>query len=203
MPIGNIKLATHSCFWLAILFCWPASSNGYINATGEYKYIDKDNENIKYSITPARRALLNTIRFAEGTWNNGSEVGYRTLYGGDIFVDMSKHPNKIVVKGYSSAAAGAYQFIPSTWTELAAELKLEDFKPSSQDQAALHLVNKLGVLMEIEIIGLTKSTVGSLAKTWASFPNKSGQSEYGQPVKSIEEISHFYKMNLRELRLSL
>ena len=35
-----------------------------------------------YRITPERRALLNTIRFAEGTWTAGSPVGYRMLYGG-------------------------------------------------------------------------------------------------------------------------
>ena len=46
-----------------------------------------------YRMTPERRALLNTIRFAEGTWTNGR---------GD---------------GYSSAAAGAYQFLPATWNE--------------------------------------------------------------------------------------
>ena len=34
-----------------------------------------------YAITPERRALLNTIRFAEGTWKNGRDLGYRILYG--------------------------------------------------------------------------------------------------------------------------
>ena len=35
-----------------------------------------------FAITPERRALLNTIRYAEGTWANGDDVGYRILFGG-------------------------------------------------------------------------------------------------------------------------
>ena len=31
---------------------------------------------IPYVITPERRALLNTIRFAEGTWKGGFDVGW-------------------------------------------------------------------------------------------------------------------------------
>jgi muramidase (phage lysozyme) len=43
-----------------------------------------------YGITPERRALLNTIRFAEGTWIGGSQEGYQVLYGGDRFEDLSR-----------------------------------------------------------------------------------------------------------------
>ena len=38
-----------------------------------------------YRITPERRAALDTIRYAEGTWNGGSVSGYLTLYGGGRF----------------------------------------------------------------------------------------------------------------------
>jgi hypothetical protein len=38
-----------------------------------------------YLITPERRALLNTIRYAEGTWIGGSQEGYRMLFGGGRF----------------------------------------------------------------------------------------------------------------------
>ena len=36
---------------------------------------------IPYVITPERRAMLNTIRFAEGTWKGGLDVGYRVMFG--------------------------------------------------------------------------------------------------------------------------
>ena len=40
------------------------------------------NEGGRYELTPERRALLNTIRYAEGTWKDGEDKGYRIMYGG-------------------------------------------------------------------------------------------------------------------------
>ena len=153
-----------------------------------------------YTITPERRALLNTIRFAEGTWENGRDLGYRILYGGGQFEDLSRHPERVVVKRYSSAAAGAYQFLPTTWQEVAQRLELPSFAPEHQDQAALHLVKKRGALQEIDRNGLTKAAMNRLAPEWASFPTHAGQSAYGQPVKSHAELVAFYKTNLNRLR---
>ena len=153
-----------------------------------------------YRLTPERRALLNTIRYAEGTWTNGEDKGYRTLYGGGRFQDLSHHPEKVVVKRYSSAAAGAYQFLPTTWKGLAKELRLNSFEPKHQDQAALHLVKRRGALQEIDSRGLTKAAMAQLAPEWASFPTRSGRSAYGQPVKSHQELASFYARNLRQLR---
>ncbi|MEB3350715.1 MAG: hypothetical protein VKM01_00150, partial [Cyanobacteriota bacterium] len=72
-----------------------------------------------YAITPERQALLDTIRYAEGTWKNGSIEGYRVLYGGGLFASLERHPEITVRRRYTSAAAGAYQFLPSTWREAA------------------------------------------------------------------------------------
>ena len=151
-------------------------------------------------MTPERRALLNTIRYAEGTWTNGEDKGYRTLYGGGRFQDLSRHPEKVVVKRYSSAAAGAYQFLPTTWKGLAKELRLNSFEPKHQDQAALHLVKRRGALQEIDSRGLTTAAMAQLAPEWASFPTRSGRSAYGQPVKSHQELASFYARNLRQLK---
>ena len=153
-----------------------------------------------YTITPERRALLNTIRYAEGTWKDGRDLGYRTLYGGGLFQDLSRHPERVVVKRYSSAAAGAYQFLPSTWQETARKLKLPSFAPKHQDQAALHLVKKRGALQEVDRHGLTRAAMNRLAPEWASFPTHAGRSAYGQPVKSHAELLAFYRSNLSELR---
>ncbi len=164
--------------------------------------IDQNNdaEKLKYLITPERRALLNTIRYAEGTWKEGKDLGYRTMFGGGVFKDLSRHPDRVVVNLYSSAAAGAYQFIPTTWMVVAKELNLPNFQPQHQDQAALHLVNKRGALKEIDNIGLTRSAMARLAPEWASFPNLTGRSSYGQPVKSHTELAKFYTSNLRLLQ---
>jgi len=152
-----------------------------------------------YPITPERRALLNTIRYAEGTWKQGSE-GYRTLYGGGRFSSLARHPEVVVVKRYRSAAAGAYQFLPGTWREASRKLQLASFEPHSQDQAALYLVDRRGVLAQIDQRGLTREAMAVLAREWASFPTLRGSSAYGQPVKKADELARFYRSNLEELR---
>ena len=161
------------------------------------------NEGGRYELTPERRALLNTIRYAEGTWKDGKDKGYRIMYGGGQFQDLSRHPERVVVKRYTSAAAGAYQFLPKTWKGVAKELRLASFEPRHQDQAALHLVERRGALGDIDRQGLTKDAMAKLAPEWASFPNKAGRSAYGQPVKSHQELASFYSSNLRRLRNQL
>jgi len=149
-----------------------------------------------YAITPRRQALLNTIRYAEGTWKQGSREGYHTLYGGGRFASLARHPEIVVVKRYTSAAAGAYQFLPGTWREASRRLQLASFQPANQDQAALYLVDRRGVLEAIDRDGLTPNAMAVLAKEWASFPTLSGQSAYGQPVKAAAELERFYQANL-------
>ena len=161
------------------------------------------NEGGRYELTPERRALLNTIRYAEGTWKDGQDKGYRIMYGGGQFQDLSRHPERVIVKRYASAAAGAYQFLPKTWKGVAKELRLASFEPRHQDQAALHLVERRGALNEIDQQGLTKDAMAKLAPEWASFPTKAGRSAYGQPVKSHQELASFYSSNLRELKNQL
>ena len=154
-----------------------------------------------YAITPHRRALLNTIRYAEGTWKQGHE-GYRTLYGGGRFSSLAKHPEVVVVKRYTSAAAGAYQFVPGTWKEAANKLSLRSFKPHNQDQAALYLIDRRGVLDQVDRKGLTREVMAVLSKEWASFPSHNGLSAYGQPVKKATELANFYANNLKQLKRS-
>ena len=151
-----------------------------------------------YAITPERRALLNTIRFAEGTWKQGDE-GYRTLYGGGRFGSLARHPELVVMKRYTSAAAGAYQFLPGTWREASTKLQLESFEPRNQDQAALYLVDRRGMLEHIDRQGLTREAMAVLAKEWASFPNLAGNSAYGQPVKKAQDLQSFYRSSLERL----
>ena len=49
---------------------------------------------LPYIITPERRALLNTIRFAEGTWKNGLDIGCRVMFGGGLMGSMDRHPDE-------------------------------------------------------------------------------------------------------------
>lgn len=152
---------------------------------------------VSYALTPQRRALLDTIRYAEGTWNNGSADGYRTLFGGDLFEGLERHPEITVHRGYVSAAAGAYQFLPGTWEQTARQLGLKTFEPHNQDQAALHLVKRRGALQLFDQRGLSRDVLARLAPEWASLPTLQGHSHYGQPVKSYGELVSFYEQALR------
>ena len=162
--------------------------------------LPRNGDDIPYAVTPERRALLNTIRYAEGTWSDGEDKGYQVLYGGGLFQDLSRHPETVIVRRYTSAAAGAYQFLPKTWKGVARELDLDSFEPAQQDQAALHLIERRGALQEIDRHGLTSAAMARLAPEWASFPTWSGRSAYGQPVKSRRDLERFYTNNLNELR---
>jgi muramidase (phage lysozyme) len=154
-----------------------------------------------YELTPERRALLNTIRFAEGTWTENSRDGYRILFGGRMVSSLKKHPNQIQYSvSYASAAAGAYQFLPGTWDEAAKKLKLLDFEPNNQDQAALYLVERRNALSLADSGKITPTLIAKLAPEWASLPTYGGNSYYSQPVKRYEDLRRFYESNLAMLR---
>jgi lysozyme len=154
-----------------------------------------------FAITPERRALLNTIRYAEGTWKNGEEVGYRVLFGGSLFNSFHRHPDRVMVSPrYASAAAGAYQFMPGTWDLVTRSMGLVGFHPENQDQGALFLIQRRGALPLADRGELTPELAARLAPEWASFPTLAGRSYYGQPVKRYEELRAFYEQNLAQLR---
>jgi lysozyme len=157
-----------------------------------------------FAITPERRALLNTIRYAEGTWAQGSDLGYRILFGGSMVNSLDRHPNRVMrTARYASAAAGAYQFMPFTWALAARALGLAVFHPEAQDQAALFLVQRRGALTLADLGELTPQLVSKLAPEWASFPTLRGHSFYGQPVKRFADLKRFYDDNLAQLRSGL
>ncbi len=159
-----------------------------------------------FAITAERRALLNTIRYAEGTWANGHDVGYRIMFGGSLMPSLDRHPNRVNrTARYASAAAGAYQFMPPTWAMVSRALGFQlvgpdAFGPQVQDQAALFLVQRRGALPLADRGIFTPELAHRLAPEWASFPTLAGRSFYGQPVKRFNELRRFYEENLTQLR---
>jgi muramidase (phage lysozyme) len=137
------------------------------------------------------RGLQSAIGGAEG-------AGYNTMFGGGTFKSYNQHPNQVVNSGgYSSAAAGKYQFLPGTWNRLQQDLKLPDFSPGSQDTAMVAKVRErlmpVGGLAALSNAGtLTPGLQAQLAPEWASFPTASGRSYYGQPVKSANQIQQWF-----------
>ncbi len=156
-----------------------------------------------FAITPERRALLNTIRYAEGTWKNGEEIGYRILFGGSKFHSFDRHPDRVMYSTrYASAAAGAYQFMPFTWDLVSRSMGLVGFHPENQDQGALFLIQRRGALPLADRGELTPELAARLSPEWASFPTLAGRSYYGQPVKRFADLRAFYEQNLAQLRNS-
>jgi muramidase (phage lysozyme) len=157
----------------------------------------------RYAMTPERRALLNTIRFSEGTWARGEDIGYRIMFGGGLAPHLERHPDRVNYSGgYASAAAGAYQFMPFTWALATRALKLQGFGPHVQDQAALFLIQRRGALDLADQGQFTPHLAAKLAPEWASFPTLAGRSFYGQPVQRYDLLRRFYEENLAQLRAS-
>lgn len=143
--------------------------------------------------TPEGRALLSTIRHAEGTERGGPD-SYRVMFGGGLAPNLEHHPDK-VIRG--SSAAGAYQFLTPTWNSVANQLGLKKFGEEEQDIAALHLARNrlmpIGGLSTLQKKGFTQDVAAALSPEWASFPTHSGRSYYGQPVKSYDELKGVYE----------
>ena len=147
----------------------------------------------QFRSTPQAQGLLRMIRTGEGT---AGPQGYQTMFGGGTF-DVSKgwrHPDKVINSGgYSSAAAGAYQFLPGTWQRAQKALGLGSFDPSSQDLAALYLAKQRGAIDVLQSGGKLSDVMNKLAPEWASIPTREGKSYYGQPVKSVSELAKAYE----------
>lgn len=131
------------------------------------------------------RALLRVIRAGEGT---ADEAGYRRIFGGQLFTSFADHPRIVVRKnGYVSSAAGAYQFLSSTWDETRRVMRLTDFSPASQDLAAVGRIAARGALQDV-IAGRFDLAIKKVNREWASMPG----SPYGQPVISLAKAASIY-----------
>ena len=152
---------------------------------------------MRYELTPNRRAMLDTIAFAEGTGDR-----YDYLYGYGTFDVNGPHPNITVTSGgYSSTAAGRYQFLYSTWQDTIPKIPEPDIMlPANQDQAALQRINDRGALEEVDN-GNIEDAILKLNQEWASFPG----SPYGQPTRSMAELLSYFsdRMNGYEVKKNL
>lgn len=146
------------------------------------------NSVVEHLQNPNVQAFLRMIRYAEGT---AGPNGYRTMFTGKLFDGFADHPRKNNCAGsLCSTAAGAYQFLSTTWDYLRLRLRLNDFSPLNQDIAAVELLREKGALMFI-LKGDFETAVSKSNKTWASLPG----SPYGQPVKTMAELKGIYTQN--------
>lgn len=135
-------------------------------------------------------AFLWMIRRAEHKGLNPAD-DYRRLYGGSLFNSFADHPRVIVnAGGYSSSAAGAYQFLSSTWDDVVERIGATDFSPHWQDQGAIDRLKYRGAYNDVRA-GRFEAAISKVNKEWASLPG----SPYGQPVLSMAEVKSTYQQS--------
>lgn len=134
-----------------------------------------------YAQNPNVRRFLDVISAAEGTDING----YNTAFGGGRIDSLADHPRQLHSFTQTdgtpnkTSAAGRYQFLGSTWDDVAGKLGLSDFGPQNQDVAAVELLRRNGALPAL-LAGDFDTAVQKSGGTWASLPS----SPYAQPKRS-------------------
>lgn len=132
------------------------------------------------------QAMLRVIRTGEGTADAG---GYSRLFGGGTFSGYADHPRQKITKwGLTSTAAGAYQFLASSWDETKRTMGLVDFSPASQDLAALGRLAARGALDDV-VAGRFTSAIKKINREWASLPG----SPYGQRTMQFSSALAIYQ----------
>ncbi len=157
------------------------------------------------------KALLNTIRFAEGTSHT---EGYNTWFGGRTDMDLTSMTINEVVQeqkrrlsngeatygSYTSAAVGAYQMMePEVFAVKAGyDPSTTKFTPKVQDRMAIAGYMKGQARMSQSQIDapISREQIAQIAPVWASLPMMNGQSRYNQPVKSFETLQAVYNKSL-------
>ena len=145
-------------------------------------------------------AFLQMIQQSEGTASQGNP--YAVCYGySHTISNFSNHPkltgewpgvvlsdamcaNAKFGPGCVSTAAGAYQIIRGTWSNVAAALGLPDFGQASQDAAAVELIRRRGALQDVQA-GRIAQAITKCKNEWASLPGnyaKQGQRSQGDLI---------------------
>jgi muramidase (phage lysozyme) len=117
-------------------------------------------------------AFLRVIRERESGQGPDS---YLVINGGSRFSDFSCHPYGEKKTTEGGRAAGAFQFLPTTWAGLCRQYEFPDFGPESQDLGAIALIQERGALQDV-IAGRLDAAVAKLRPVWTSLPGASESS---------------------------
>ena len=152
-------------------------------------------------LSPERRATLDTLSWAEGTWNDESQSPNYNMRFGDArnsegsLDTAAPHPRDVISSPWGgsrgSNASGAYQFLDNTWEETNNGVNAV-MSPTNQDNAASTLIDQTGW---DDSKGF-REQAPLLSGRWASIPNENGVSNYNQPVKDIDSLDSFYQSRL-------
>ena len=111
-------------------------------------------------------AMLRVIRERES--GQGADA-YTVINGGAHFSDLSCHPFGVLKTTEGGKAAGAYQFLPTTWGRLCEMYGFDEFGPATQDLGAVALMQGRGALRDV-IAGRFEEACIKLRPEWTSLP---------------------------------
>ena len=171
------------------------------NVAPEPPHPIQETPSLESGLSPQRRATLDTLSWAEGTWNDETQSPNYAMRFGDArnsagSLDVTQpHPRDVVASPWGgsrgSNASGAYQFLDNTWEETN-DGQNAVMSPINQDNAASALVDQTGW---DDNKGF-REQAPLLSGRWASIPNDRGVSNYNQPVKSLDSLDNFYQSRL-------
>lgn len=115
---------------------------------------------------PNVKAFYMVVRKGESRLD---DLAYRMVNGGPPITDFSRHPYAGMSTRDGGRAAGAPQFIPSTWAELANRYGFLDFSPPNQDLGYVGCLVKRDALDDV-IAGRFDEAVRKCELEWTSLP---------------------------------
>mgnify|MGYP000517584021 CR=1 FL=1 len=125
------------------------------------------------NLSDLRRLLANTnvtafLRVIRERESSQDESAYTVLNGGARFFSFAAHPYK-GQRTPPGKAAGAYQFIASTWGDVEQQYGMPDFSPASQDAGAVARLVYRGALEDV-MAGRFEQAVTKCRLEWTSLP---------------------------------
>jgi muramidase (phage lysozyme) len=120
--------------------------------------------------TPNIKAFYSVVRRGESSLG---PQAYTMISGGGSFSDFSRHPFAGLSTKEGGKAAGAPQFIPSTWQEISERYSLPDFSPKSQDLGYVGCLLKRPGAVEALLDGRFEDAVRICRPEWTSLPGAS------------------------------
>jgi len=118
-------------------------------------------------------AFLRVIRQGE---SRQTDDAYTLLNGGGYFIGLLNHPYA-GQKTPPAKAAGAYQFIASTWGEVSRQYGIPGFGPREQDMGAVARIIYRQALDDV-LAGRFESAVIKCRQEWTSLPGAAENTHY-------------------------
>lgn len=135
---------------------------------------------LRIAAEPNVAAFLRVIRARESSQDDSA---YTVLNGGAHFAGFTDHPFA-GQRTPPAKAAGAYQFIASTWGEVARKYALPDFSPQSQDAGAVARLIYRNALDDVRA-GRIEDAIRKCRDEWTSLPGASESSGSWTMAKAL------------------